>query len=63
MSPSSSFPNVVLSRRVLILGTIVFLSAALTAGYIWVMRDQSIAPPGLRVMNWFWRVFVCHCAF
>ena len=61
MSASSSYPRVVLSRRVLIIGAMVVVISALTAVYIWIATAQLIAPPGLRVMSWFWSVFVCRC--
>jgi len=49
------------NRRVLIVGLIVLLSAAVTTGFVWMHTDQVIAPPGLRVMDALWRFFVCRC--
>jgi hypothetical protein len=37
---------------------ILILACGLTSGFIWMRTAPVIAPPGLRLMDWFWRVFV-----
>jgi hypothetical protein len=44
--------------RVLITALILILSCAVTAGFAWLQTDRVIAPPGLRLMDWLWRVFI-----
>jgi len=59
---TSTYPKVILNRRVLVIGLIVILGVVVTTGFVWIQADQVIAPPGLRVLDWLWRVFVCRCA-
>jgi hypothetical protein len=47
------------SDRVLAIGLIVVLAASIMTGFVWIQTDQVIAPPGLRVLDWLWRVLVC----
>lgn len=54
----SSYPKVILSRRMVLIGLIVILGAIVTTGFVWLQTDHVIAPPGLRMMDWFWRAFV-----
>jgi hypothetical protein len=49
------------ARRALVIRLIVIVAIAVTTGFIRMQTDQVIAPPGLRVLDWFWRVFVCQC--
>jgi hypothetical protein len=49
------------ASRALLIGLIVIVAIAVTTGFIRIQTDQVIAPPGLRVLDWFWRVFVCRC--
>ncbi len=44
-------------RRLVITVVIIFLSTALVTIYIEIMTAQMIAPPGLRVLEFFWRSF------
>ena len=37
---------------------ILILACGVTTGFIWLQMDQVIAPPGLRLVDWFWRMFV-----
>jgi nitrogen fixation/metabolism regulation signal transduction histidine kinase len=37
---------------------IIFLSIVLVTIYIEIMTAQMIAPPGLRVLDFFWRAFL-----
>jgi hypothetical protein len=53
----NSYPKVIPSRRTLIIVVIAFVSIALAAGFIWIMTDQTIAPPGLRILDFLWRRF------
>ena len=46
-----------LSRQVLMIAGIVLASTTLVALYIWVMTAQTIAPPGLRMLDFLWRAF------
>lgn len=55
---ASTYPKMVLNRRVLMIGLIAVLGVAVTTGFIWMQNDPVIAPPGLRIMDWLWRVFI-----
>jgi hypothetical protein len=33
----------------------------LIVGSVWLQTEQVIASPGLRLLDWLWRVFVCQC--
>jgi hypothetical protein len=50
------------NRRVLIVGLIVLLSMAITTGFAWFHTDHVIAPPGLRLMDGLWKLFICRCS-
>ncbi len=39
----------------------IFAGIALAVGIAWIQADPVIAPPGVRVLDWLWRVFVCRC--
>ena len=47
-----------LNGRMLVIGLLIVLSVAVTTGFVWIQTDHLIAPPGLRIMNWLWSVFV-----
>lgn len=53
--------KVVPASRGLVIGLIVILAIAATTGFVWMQSDPVIAPPGLRVLDRLWRVFVCRC--
>ena len=53
--------KVVRIRRMVVIGLLIILGIAVTTGFAWMQTDQVIAPPGLRIMDWLWRVFVCRC--
>jgi uncharacterized membrane protein YbjE (DUF340 family) len=55
---TSADRKIILNRRMLAIGLIVILSAIVTTGFVWIQTDHVIAPPGLRIMDWLWRVFV-----
>jgi hypothetical protein len=44
------------SNRALIMGLIALLAATATTGFMWMHSENIIAPPGLRLMSWLWRV-------
>ena len=47
--------------HVLLIGLIVIMGIAVTAGFVWMRTDHIIAPPGLRLMNELWTLFICRC--
>ena len=55
------FLKVMPTRWTLVTTLIVIVAIAVTTGFVWMQTDQVIAPPGLRVLDWFWKVFVCRC--
>ena len=61
LSNTTVIQKVIPSRRVLITGLIVFLGIALTAGFVRFQTAHVIAPPGLRLMNDLWTLFICRC--
>ena len=56
-----TYLNVIPAGRALTIGLIAITTIAATTGFDWMQTDQIIAPPGLRVLDWLWRVFVCQC--
>ena len=54
--------KVIQNCHVLVIGLIIILGIAITTGFVWIQTDHVIAPPGLRLLDWVWRVFVCQCA-
>jgi hypothetical protein len=54
--------KIIPAGRALVIGVIVILAITGTTGFVWIQTDQVIATPGLRVLDWVWRVFVCRCA-
>jgi len=62
MSTNTSVaPKIIPIRRVLVIGLIIILSIAVTTGFVWMQTDHVIAPPGLRLIDAYWRFFVCRC--
>jgi hypothetical protein len=57
MSTTDSYAKVIPSRRALIIGIIALVFIALVAVYIWIMTAQTITPPGLRILDFFWTIF------
>ena len=53
------FLKVMPASRVFGIALILILAIAVTS--VFIQTDQVIAPPGLRVLDWLWRVFVCQC--
>lgn len=51
----------VIRIRLLVIGLTITLGIAVTVGLIWMRMEQVIAPPGLRIMDWLWRVFLFWC--
>jgi hypothetical protein len=60
-SNTSVAQKVIPSRRVLVTGLMIILGIAVTTGFVWMQTDQVIAPPGLRLMEAYWRFFICRC--
>jgi hypothetical protein len=54
-------PKVIPIRRVLVIGLIIILALAVTTGFVWMQTDHVIAPPGLRLMDQLWTLFICQC--
>jgi hypothetical protein len=44
-------------RRVLMIGLLLMMAFAATTGFVWVETNPVIAPPGLRMLTWFWSLF------
>jgi hypothetical protein len=59
-TPSVS-PKVFPTRRVLLTGLMIILAVVVTTGFVWTQADHVIAPPGLRLINAFWTLFICRC--
>lgn len=53
-----TFLQVMPANRALVMGLIAILAATATTAFLWMQTDQVIAPPGLRLMSWLWRVSV-----
>jgi nitrate reductase NapE component len=62
MSTNTSVsPKVFPTRRVLVTGLMIILAIAVTTGFVWMHTDHIIAPPGLRLMDELWTLFICRC--
>jgi len=62
MSTNTSVPpKVILLHRVLVAGLMIILGIAVTTGFVWMHTDHVIAPPGLRLMDQLWTLFICRC--
>jgi len=53
--------KVVHIRRMLLIGLIIILGIAVTTSFVWMQTDHVIAPPGLRLLDGLWRLFICRC--
>ena len=49
------------NSHVLLIGLIVFLAIAITTGFVWMQTDHIIAPPDFRLMDLYWRLYICRC--
>jgi len=58
---TSASPKVIPIRRVLVIGLMIILGIAVTTGFVWMQTDHVIAPPGLRLMDQLWTLFICRC--
>jgi hypothetical protein len=58
---TSTSPNGIPIHRVLALGLMIILAIVITTGFAWIQTDHVIAPPGLRLIEGLWRLFVCRC--
>jgi hypothetical protein len=58
---TSASPKGILIRRVLLTGLMIILAIAVTTGFVWMQTDHIIAPPGLRLMDELWTLFICRC--
>jgi sterol desaturase/sphingolipid hydroxylase (fatty acid hydroxylase superfamily) len=47
------------ASQIFMIGLSIILAAAVIAGFVWT--QHTIAPPALRLSDWFWKVFVCQC--
>ena len=47
--------------RVLVIRLIVILAITVPTSFFWMQMDHVIAPPGLMVLDWLWRIFICRC--
>jgi hypothetical protein len=62
MSTNTSVsPKVFPTHRVLVTGLMISLAIAVTTGFVWMHTDHIIAPPGLRLMDELWTLFICRC--
>ena len=48
-------------RRAIVIGLLIILGIAVATGFIRLQTDHVIAPPGLRLVDAFWRFFICRC--
>ena len=62
MSTTTSTDHKVISNRhALVIGLIIVLAIAVTTGFVWMQTDHIITPPGLRLMDELWTLFICRC--
>ena len=52
----SAFPKRIPNRCVLLIGLLIILGIAVTAGFVWFLTDHVIAPPFLSLMDVTWRL-------
>ena len=58
---TSTYHKVISNRHALVIGLIIVLAIAVTTGFVWIQTDHVIAPPGLRLMDELWTLFICRC--
>jgi hypothetical protein len=58
---ASAAPKGIPIRRLLLTGLMIILATAVTTGFVWIQTDHVIAPPGLRLIEGLWRLFICRC--
>lgn len=51
-----TYVKIMPAGRVLTIGLIATLAIAVMIAFAWMQAAQIISPPGLRVLDWFWRV-------
>ena len=55
------YQKVVHSRRMLVIGLAVILGIAVTTGFAWLQTNHVILPPAFRVIEAYWKFFICRC--
>jgi hypothetical protein len=55
---TSASPRAIPIRRVLVIGLMIILGIAVTTGFVWIQTDHVIAPPGLRLLDGLWKLFI-----
>ena len=55
------FLKVMPASRAIGMALILLLAIAVISGFIRIQTDHVIAPPGLRVLDGLWKLFVCPC--
>lgn len=58
---TSIYHKVISNRQALVIGLIIVLAIVLITGFVWIQTDHVIAPPGLRLMDELWILFICRC--
>lgn len=53
---TSAFQKRIPNRRALLIGLLIILGIAVTAGFIWIQTVHVIAPPFLRLIDVTWRL-------
>jgi len=47
-----------IGNRLFVIGLFLLLIILITSGFVWMQTDHVIAPPGVRIMDGLWRVYI-----
>jgi hypothetical protein len=47
-----------IGNRLFIIGLVLLLIILITSSFAWMQMDHVIAPPGVRIMDGLWRVYI-----
>lgn len=56
-----NYPKVIYLRHVFVIGLLIILGISVTTGFAWLQTDRVIAPPAFRVIEAYWKFFICRC--
>lgn len=58
---TSASPKEIPVPRAAVIRLMIVLGIAVTTGFVWLQAGHVIAPPGLRLLDALWKLFVCRC--
>ncbi len=58
---TSASSKTIPAHRMLVIGLMIVLGIAVTTGFVWMQTNSVNTPPGLRLLDELWKVFICRC--